>query len=963
MSQLQLTRSARLAAVSAVVVAMTAALAVGALASGKRPPISPASAFILPSTKSCVSGHRLTFRMRKLRHVTWRTVTVYVNGRHVETVRLSPHLRPITLRGLPSRSFALRLTARTTDRRSVTAKRRYHPCSVAKQQHVLTVSVAGSGSGTVTGSGIACPGTCSHSYTAGSTITLTASAASASSFSGWSGGGCSGTGTCTVTLSSDRTVTATFTAMHTLTVARAGTGSGTVTGTGISCPSTCSHSYTAGSTVTLTASPASGSSFGGWSGGGCSGTGTCQVTLNSNTTVSATFNLQQQHTLTVSKSGGGSGGVSSSPAGIDCGSTCQHAFDAGTQVTLTATAGPGSTFAGWSGGGCSGTGTCQVTLNSNTTITASFDSQQNVLTVIKSGSGSVTSNPAGIDCGGTCSANYGPGTIVLLYATAAPGSTFTGWTGAGCQGTAFCVVYMAGAQSVTATFQAVSPSTLTAHTWGSGSGSVSSDTGGIACPGTCTASYAYGTQVTLTAAAASGSTFVGWSGGGCKGTGTCVMTVDSAQDVTATFEKDPVAFETPGEYSGSTNGNNSKDVHFYVSPGGGSIEDVSMYSTYTEPSCTPSGGTSLLGAVPVGIPAIPIASGGSFSSTTTQAGLVANQPATFTYTFGGQFTSSTAITGTWQEDVTYTDNGTDYSCTTGVESYTASWIAGQTGQNVATASPGNYSGSTEFDNSSDVHFYVSPDGGSIEDVSMYSTYTEPSCTPSGGTSLGAVPVGIASIPINSDGSFAVTSTQTGLINNQPATFTYTFAGHFHGPSSGLARVNGIWREDVTYANNGTSYSCTTNNESFAATLDSGQTGQNLATASPGNYSGSTEFNNSSDFTFAVSSDSSTIENVSRPSTSLPCSPVQPNVSSNVTIASIPIASDGSFTYHESQTGMVAGQPATITYTFNGHVHGRNGSGQTRINGIWREDVTYADNGSAYYCTSNDMSYAAHWTSS
>jgi beta-lactam-binding protein with PASTA domain len=43
--------------------------------------------------------------------------------------------------------------------------------------------------------------------------------------------------------------------------------------------------------VTLTAQPAAGSTFGGWSGGGCSGTGTCTVTTNADTTVTATFSL------------------------------------------------------------------------------------------------------------------------------------------------------------------------------------------------------------------------------------------------------------------------------------------------------------------------------------------------------------------------------------------------------------------------------------------------------------------------------------------------------------------------------------------------------------------------------------------------------------------------------------------------------------------------------------------------
>src|SRR5947209_18077441 len=91
----------------------------------------------------------------------------------------------------------------------------------------------------------------------------------------------------------DRSVTASFAAnpppIHTLSVSLVGSGSGTVTGSGIACPGTCSHSYAAGTMVTLTASPASGSSFSGWSGGGCSGTGACTVTMSADQSVTATF--------------------------------------------------------------------------------------------------------------------------------------------------------------------------------------------------------------------------------------------------------------------------------------------------------------------------------------------------------------------------------------------------------------------------------------------------------------------------------------------------------------------------------------------------------------------------------------------------------------------------------------------------------------------------------------------------
>jgi predicted lipoprotein with Yx(FWY)xxD motif len=80
-----------------------------------------------------------------------------------------------------------------------------------------------------------------------------------------------------------------------------------------------------------------------------------------------------QHTLSVNTAGTGHGAVQSSPAGIEsCSSTCSQAYDDGTVVTLTATPGAYSTFAGWSGGGCSGAGSCQVTIGAETSITATF---------------------------------------------------------------------------------------------------------------------------------------------------------------------------------------------------------------------------------------------------------------------------------------------------------------------------------------------------------------------------------------------------------------------------------------------------------------------------------------------------------------------------------------------------------------------------------------------------------------
>jgi hypothetical protein len=75
--------------------------------------------------------------------------------------------------------------------------------------------------------------------------------------------------------------------------------------------------------------------------------------------------------LTVATSGNGVGTVSSSPAGIDCGTTCSHVYATGTSVTLTETAANGSVFSGWSGA-CSGTGNCVVALNQARSVSATF---------------------------------------------------------------------------------------------------------------------------------------------------------------------------------------------------------------------------------------------------------------------------------------------------------------------------------------------------------------------------------------------------------------------------------------------------------------------------------------------------------------------------------------------------------------------------------------------------------------
>jgi len=158
--------------------------------------------------------------------------------------------------------------------------------------YTLSTARAGSGSGTMTSfpAGIDCGATCSYAYPNGTIVTLTATPAPGSLFSGWSGGGCTGTARCISTIGGNTSVIATFTLTETLTVTKTGDGTGTVTSSpaGIDCGASCSHDYAIGSSVTLTATPAKGSSFGGW-GGACTGKAPCPIAMTAARSVNPSF--------------------------------------------------------------------------------------------------------------------------------------------------------------------------------------------------------------------------------------------------------------------------------------------------------------------------------------------------------------------------------------------------------------------------------------------------------------------------------------------------------------------------------------------------------------------------------------------------------------------------------------------------------------------------------------------------
>jgi uncharacterized repeat protein (TIGR02543 family) len=112
-------------------------------------------------------------------------------------------------------------------------------------------------------------------------------------FAGWSGA-CSGLDPiCVATVNDAVTVNATFLAVYTLSIGRS--GSGTVVGTpagndrALSCGGDCSAKFTQGTTVTLTATPAPGQSFTGWSKDCAGSSPTTTVTIGKNTSCQASF--------------------------------------------------------------------------------------------------------------------------------------------------------------------------------------------------------------------------------------------------------------------------------------------------------------------------------------------------------------------------------------------------------------------------------------------------------------------------------------------------------------------------------------------------------------------------------------------------------------------------------------------------------------------------------------------------
>lgn len=290
-----------------------------------------------------------------------------------------------------------------------------------------------------------------------------------------------------------------------LTVSKTGNGTVTSSPYGISCGGTCSYTFGTPQTVVLTATADSGSIFTGWSGGGCSGTGTCVVSLANNTTVTATFATTTLGEalnipgITVTTSGSANWFPESTTT--HDGSSAAQSGDindnqsSSMQFTVT---GPGYLSFWWKassesgfdylkfyidgvaqGSGISGnvdwTQVSGIAIPSGTHTLSWIYSKDNSVSsgsdagwvdqifmertlevaIEGAGSGTVTSNPSAISCSsGICATNYNLGTLVALTATPSGASTLGSWSGCASSSGLTCGVVMDNSKRVTATFNA-----------------------------------------------------------------------------------------------------------------------------------------------------------------------------------------------------------------------------------------------------------------------------------------------------------------------------------------------------------------------------------------------------------------------------------------------------------------------------------------------------------------------------
>ena len=386
--------------------------------------------------------------------------------------------------GVSSTSSANTTVAMTADR-NVSAV-------FALNQYILSVT-AGSG-GSVLGAG---------TYAHGADASISASPETGYHFVNWSGDTVANANSAatTITMEQNNSVTANFAIDEHVLTLNTGSG-GSVSGAG---------TFNYGTDASITATPEAGYQFVAWTGAGAtdSTAATTTVSMTSDRNVTASFAIIQ---YTLSADANGSGSVSG--AGT---------YDHGTVASITATADTGHHFVNWTGDTVANANAASttITLTADSKVTANFEADTHQLVVNAGSNGSVSGD-----------GNYSYGTNASITATANSGFYFTGWTGDGVAdaNSSSTTVSMTEDRNVTASFAQVPINEYVLQTFANPEGSGSTSGGGT---------YTENSSVTLTATAASGHQFLGWSAsGGTLGSPlsatAATVTLDQSSDINAT---------------------------------------------------------------------------------------------------------------------------------------------------------------------------------------------------------------------------------------------------------------------------------------------------------------------------------------------------------------------------------------------------------------------------------------------